>query len=98
MDESKELTTSTIINDFDKNPNIGYVVNNGSSSVSSQSQPQPGIPNPFVSTDMVNQKITNEIQHAIAAAAVSSTNALEKHLEIKCTFGMILADYKCSRF
>ena len=106
LNDSKELITSTIINDFDKNPNIGYVVNNGSSSsVSSQtspastlrqSQPQPGIPNPFVSTDMVNQKITNEIQHAIAAAAASSTNVLEKHVEIKCTFGMILADYKCS--
>ena len=107
LNESKELITSTIINDFDKNPNIGYVVNNGgsSSSVSSQtspastlrqSQPQQGIPNPFVSTDMVNQKITSEIQHVIAAAAASSTNALEKHLDIKCTFGMILVDYKCS--
>jgi hypothetical protein len=107
LNESKELITSTIINDFDKNPNIGYVVNNGSSSRSvnsqthpastlRQSKPQPGIPNPFVSTDMVNQKITNEIQHAIAAAAASSTNALEKHVDIRCTFGMILADYKCS--
>jgi len=45
---------------------------------------------------MVNQKITSEIQHVIAAAAASSTNALEKHLDIKCTFGMILVDYKCS--
>ena len=96
LNDSKKLITSTIINDFDKNPNIGYVVNNGSSSVSSRSQTQPGIPNPFVNIDMVNQKIINEIQHAIAAAAASSTNALEKHVEIKCTFGMILVDYKCS--
>ena len=96
LNDSKKLITSTIINDFDKNPNIGYVVNNGSSSVSSRSQTQPGIPNPFVNIDMVNQKSINEIQHAIAAAAASSTNALEKHVEIKCTFGMILVDYKCS--
>ena len=96
LNDSKKLITSTIINDFDKNPNIGYVVNNGSSSVSSRSQTQPGIPNPFVNIDMVNQKIINEIQHAIAAAAASSTSALEKHVEIKCTFGMILVDYKCS--
>ena len=96
LNDSKKLITSTIINDFDKNPNIGYVVNNGSSSVSSRSQTQPGIPNPFVNIDMVNQKIINEIQYAIAAAAASSTNALEKHVEIKCTFGMILVDYKCS--
>ncbi|HEY6885672.1 MAG TPA: hypothetical protein VI278_16690 [Nitrososphaeraceae archaeon] len=42
---------------------------------------------------MINQKIRNEIQGAITAAAASST---EKHAEIKCTFGMILADYDCS--
>jgi hypothetical protein len=105
LNHSKDLITSTIVDDFDKNPNIGYVVNNANSNgqtlstsppTSNLPQPQPGIPNPFVSMDVINQKITNEIQDAIAAAATSSTNSLEKHVEIKCTFGMILADYKCS--
>ena len=49
----------------------------------------------IVSEDMINKKITKELQGAIAAAAVSP-NILEKHVEVKCTFGMILADYKCS--
>jgi hypothetical protein len=106
LNDSKDLITSTIVDDFDKNPNIGYVVNSSSSSssqiptiplpTSNLHQPQPDIPNPFVSMDMINQKITNEIQDAIAAAAASSTNPLEKHIEVKCIFGMILVDYKCS--
>ena len=88
---SRDLITSTIVDNFDKNPNIGYVVSNSSSlSIASQ----PGIPNPFVSKDTINQKITNETQNAITAA--SATNPAEKSVEIKCTFGMILADYKCS--
>jgi hypothetical protein len=100
VNDSKDLITSTIINDFDKNPNIGYIVNSSSSQSSSIAPPpsitQMGLPNPFVSVDLINQKITNEIQHAIVAAVASSTNSTEKHVEIKCSFGMILADYKCS--
>jgi hypothetical protein len=93
------LITSTIVNDFDKNPNIGYVASSSSSGQAlstTSSRHQPGLPNPFVSKDSINQKITNEIQQAIAATAASSTSSLEKHVEIKCTFGMVLSDYKCS--
>jgi prealbumin domain-containing protein len=95
---SKDLITSTIVNDFDKNPNIGYIVNDssGSQALSTPSQIQPGIPNPFVSIDMINQKITNVIQDAMGANTAYSTNSPEKHVEIKCTFGMILAYYNCS--
>jgi cytoskeletal protein RodZ len=91
IDASKELITSTIVNDFDKNPNIGYVVN---SSISLNVPSQPRLPNPFVSTDTINQKITNKIQDVIAASA--SANPIGKNVQIKCNFGMILANYKCS--
>jgi hypothetical protein len=36
--------------------------------------------------------LPNTSQHAIAAAVASSTNSTEKHVEIKCSFGMILSD------
>ena len=89
---SRDLITSTIVDNFDKNPNIGYVVSNSSSlSIASH----PGLPNPFVSKDIINQKITNETQNAITAASVS--NPPEKSVEIKCTFGMFLANYKCTQ-
>ena len=89
---SRDLITSTIVDNFDKNPNIGYVVSNSSSlSIASHA----GLPNPFVSKDIIIQKITNETRNAITAASVS--NPPEKSVEIKCTFGMILADYKCTQ-
>ena len=91
INASRDLITSTLVHDFDKSPNIGYVVSNSSSlSIASQ----PGLANPFVSKDIISQKITNETQNAITAASV--TNTPEKSVEIKCTFGMILTDYKCS--
>jgi hypothetical protein len=43
-----------------------------------------------VSKDIINQKITNEIQNAIAP--VPAANPAEKHTEIKCIFGMVLAN------
>jgi hypothetical protein len=93
IDASRDLITSTIVSDFDKNPNIGYVVNSSSSSPLNISS-QPGLPNPFVNKDTINQKITVEAKNAIAAAAAA--NPAGKDVEIKCSFGMILDNYKCS--
>ena len=91
INASRELIMSTIVDDFDKNPNIGYVVSNSSSLNPSS---QPGLPNPFVSMHIINQKITNGIRDAIIAT--SGTSAAGKNVELKCTFGMILSDFKCS--
>jgi hypothetical protein len=97
LKDSRDLITSTIVDDFDKNPNIGYVKKNGISSTTTTTPPQFGLPNPFVSEDLINQKITNEIHNAIAAVAASSaTEHIEKNVEIKCAFGMVLSEFKCS--
>ena len=91
ISSSRSLINSTIVDDFDMNPNIGYVVSNSSSlNVTAQ----PGLPNPFASKDVINQKIMNETQDAITTA--SAVNPPGKNVEIKCSFGMILADYRCS--
>jgi hypothetical protein len=98
LTDSMDLITSTIVYDFDKNPNVGYTLNSSSSQTLSTScayPAQPSLPNPFVRMDLINQKITNEIQDGITAAA-SFTSHTEKHIEIKCISGMILSDYKCS--
>lgn|SRR5215212_203267 len=92
FNSSKNLITSTIVDDYDKNPNIGYVVNGSSQTLNTTSQS--GLANPFVSKDSINQKIRNEIQEAIAA--ISANNPAEKYAEIKCTFGMVLINYNCS--
>jgi hypothetical protein len=100
LNDLRNLITSTIVDDFDKDLNIGYVVESssiGSSQTSdtTSSRPQKGLPNSFVSKDLINETITNEIQQAITAAATSYTSSTEKDVEIKCNFGIILADYNC---
>jgi hypothetical protein len=87
INASKDLITSTIVDDFGKNPNIGYVLSNSNSM---KNIGQPGLPNQFVGREMINQKITNETQNAIITA--SATNLAGKNVEIKCSFGLFLAD------
>jgi hypothetical protein len=88
LKNSRNLIASTVMDDFDKNPNIGYIVNGSSSNqaldATSASPAQPSLPNPFVSKNLINQKISNEIQDAIAAA--SSTSSTETRVGIRCTF------------
>jgi hypothetical protein len=91
---SKALITSTIINDFDSSPNIGYVKSNNTAIISSTTGSQSiALPNPFVSRDAINQKITNETQNTIMNAFAS--NPVGKNVKIRCTFGDVLADYSC---
>lgn len=88
--DSKDLITSTIINDYDKSPFIGYViVQKGKSSDSSKS---PGLANPFADKTTINEKIKSEIQKAI-----DSTNKINtKEAVIKCDFGMEISKWNCS--
>jgi hypothetical protein len=94
INASRDLITSTIINDFDSSPNIGYVKSNNIATTSPNSGSPATLPNPFVSTDTINQKITNETHNIIMAA--STSNPAGKNVEIKCTFGDVLSDYRCS--
>jgi hypothetical protein len=89
--DSKDLITSTIINDYDKSPFIGYViVQKGKSS--SDSSKSPGLANPFADKTTINEKIKSEIQKAI-----DSTNKINtKEAVIKCDFGMEISKWNCS--
>jgi hypothetical protein len=94
INASRDLITSTIINDFDSSPNIGYVKNNNIATSSPNTGSQVTLPNPFVSTHTINQKITNETHNIIMAA--STSNPAGNSVVIKCTFGDVLSDYVCS--
>jgi hypothetical protein len=96
INTSRDLITSTIINDFDSSPNIGYVKSNNMATTSPNTGSQVTLPNPFVSTDTINQKITNETHNIIVVA--STANPAGKNVEIKCTFGDVLSNYICSHF
>jgi hypothetical protein len=93
---SSDLITSTIIKDFDGNANIGYVKNGISSQANAQQHLQQqqsiSLPNPFVDKTIINHAISNALNNAISSASVSFGG----YLQIKCTFGMNLVDYKCN--
>ena len=90
--DSKDLITSTIINDYDKSPFIGYVIVQKGKSSSSDSSKSLGLANPFADKTTINEKIKSEIQKAI-----DSTNKINtKEAVIKCDFGMEISKWNCS--
>jgi hypothetical protein len=90
---SSDLIVSTIIKDFDANANIGYVKNDLSSQTNTvQQQQKQQLPNPFVDKSVINQAISNAVNNVISSASVSYGG----YLQIKCAFGMSLADYQCN--
>ena len=96
--KTSDLVISTITKDYDSSPTIGYVkvvaqTNAKGETSSSSSSPQPStLANPFADKATINQKISTEIQKAIA----SSMKSTFANVEIKCDFGMELSDWKCS--
>lgn len=97
---SSDLIISTIIKDFDSNTNIGYVRSGSSPPQQSpeqqksqnQQRQQNTLPNPFADKAMINETISTAIQNAMSSSSIS----LGGYTQIKCNFGMNLADYICN--
>ena len=88
LKQSTDLVISTIINDFDKSPFIGYVI----APKSKSDTKLPTLANPFVDKSTINEKIKNEIHSSINSSQKLKTS----QAEIKCSFGMEINDWKCS--
>lgn len=80
---SKDLIRSTIVGDYESSPTIGYV--------KVPMDVPPGA-SPFADEATINQTMTAEIDKAIELAEESSTTSTN----IKCDFGMELAEWKCT--
>jgi hypothetical protein len=94
---SSDLIISTTTKDF--YVNIGYVRSGTSSPQQSPEQQknqnhqqQNILPSPFVNKSMINETISTAIQNAISSSSIS----LGGYSQIKCNFGMNLADYICN--
>ena len=86
---SEDLIISTITSDFSSSPTIGYVMVGNTTSASANAT----LPNPFASTEMITERITNELRRVIIEA---ENNTVEgQDVEIKCEFGMTLEDMQC---
>jgi hypothetical protein len=82
------LITSTIIEDYDKSPFIGYVIAHKGKSDSKSL----GLANPFADKSTINAKIKSEIQKSIDSTSKIKT----KEAVIKCDFGMEISKWNCS--
>jgi hypothetical protein len=86
---AEDLIISTITSDFSSSPTIGYVMTGNTTSASVNAT----LPNPFASTEMITERITNELRRVIIEA---ENNTVEgQDVEIKCEFGMTLEDMQC---
>jgi hypothetical protein len=86
---AEDLIIATITSDFSSSPTIGYVMVGNTTSASANAT----LPNPFASTEMITERITNELRRVIIEA---ENNTVEgQDVEIKCEFGMTLEDMQC---
>jgi hypothetical protein len=91
------LIISTITKDYDSSPTIGYVkvapqtTDGGDTNASYRPYT---LANPFADKTTIDQKIAAESLKAIDSAIKSNFASVE----IKCDFGMVLSDWKCSNY
>ena len=89
---SKKIIISTIQDDFDNSPTIGYIrLDNITEEIGGTNLPA-SIANPFADQQMINSTIAQHITSAIDSAH-SLNNAM---VAIKCDFGMIIKEWQCN--
>jgi hypothetical protein len=86
---AENLIISTITSDFSSSPTIGYVMVGNTTTASADAT----LPNPFASTEMITERITNELRRVISEAENNTSQG--QWAEIKCGFGMTLEDMQC---
>jgi hypothetical protein len=92
LDSSKKIIISTIQDDFNNSPTIGYIrLDNVTEGIGGASLPA-SVVNPFADQRMINSTITQHITSAIDSAH-SLNNAM---VSIKCDFGMIIGEWQCN--
>ena len=92
LDSSKKIIISTIQDDFNNSPTIGYIrLDNVTEEIGGASLPA-SVVNPFADPRMINSTITQHITNTIDSA-YSLNNAM---VAIKCDFGMIIGEWQCN--
>jgi hypothetical protein len=86
---AENLIISTITSDFSSSPTIGYVMVGNTTTASADAT----LPNPFASTEMITERITNELRRVISEAENNPSQG--QWAEINCGFGMTLEDMQC---
>jgi hypothetical protein len=87
INETRDLLTSTIQDDFNASSTIGYVMAQAAGGNSSAAT----LPNPFASGEEIRQTIAGAIQKGVEAAERSD----QANGDMICNFGMDLQDFEC---
>ena len=91
LNKSKDLIISTIQDDFNSSPTIGYVRAGNTSEVSGVGA---NLPNPFADRQTINSTIAQELSHAIASAhGLNITIAA-----VACNLGMNVENWHCEDY
>ena len=87
--KEQKLIVSTITDDFNNSPVIGYV--KMPVAPSQQQQQQTTLPNPFADNATINHTIEAEINSALSPGRDSTT----AKTSIQCNFGMNILEWNC---
>jgi hypothetical protein len=93
--KARNTLTSSILDDFDKSPTIGYIkINNTDAQTNSNVT---GIANPFASKELINEKVKSVLSYALDKIEhpVGITLNIDNSRQIECEFGNVLHDFWC---
>jgi hypothetical protein len=92
LDSSRKIIISTIQDDFNNSPTIGYIrLDNVTEGIGGASLPA-SVVNPFADQRMINSTITQHI-----TSAINSDHSLNNAMvAIKCDFGIIIGEWQCN--
>ena len=97
--KARDTLISSVIDDFDKSPTIGYIKmsNTNTQASGNTTGNTTGLANPFVSQDQVNAKIKSVLNYAVDK--IENPTGIQIQIgdskEIKCKFGNVLNDFSC---
>jgi hypothetical protein len=93
--KAKDALISSILDDFGKSPTIGYIKMNSTNTQSNTNVP--GLANPFVSKQQIDEKIRSALSYALNKIEHPEGITLKvgDSRELRCVFGNVLNDFWC---
>ena len=93
--KAKDALTSSILDDFGKSPNIGYIKMNSTDTKTNTNAT--GLANPFASKEQIDEKVRSVLSYALDKIEhpVGITPNVGDSRELRCVFGNVLGDFWC---
>ena len=95
--KSKDVLINSILDDFSKSTNIGYIKMNSTVTQTNNNDNITEIANPFVSKEQIDEKVKLVLAYALDKIEnpIGITPDIGDSRQIKCVFGNVLDDFWC---